>query len=149
MKGLIQLVSHANVVVDNQTIGSISRGVVALIGIEKTDNEQSAEKLINKILNYRIFADAADKTNLSLQDIQGGLLLVPQFTLVADTSKGMRPGFSRGMAPDKSRDLFNYLVSFAKHHHAYVAQGEFGAHMQVTLCNDGPMTFMLETQLST
>lgn len=145
MKGLIQLVSHANVVVENKTIGAIQRGILALIGIEKTDARQNAEKLINKILDYRIFADTAGKTNLSVRDIQGGLLLVPQFTLVAETTKGTRPGFSRGMAPEESKQLFGYLAQYAKQQYTQVATGEFGAYMQVTLCNDGPMTFMLET----
>ena len=143
MRVVIQLVTHGNVQVDGVIIGAIERGIVALIGIEKTDTEKDVEKLFNKIINYRIFPDSAGKTNLSLQDVQGGLLLVSQFTLVAETSKGLRPGFSRGMAPERGRELFEYFVEFAKRHYPFVASGEYGANMQVSLCNDGPMTFIL------
>jgi D-aminoacyl-tRNA deacylase len=143
MRVVIQLVTHGNVQVDGVIIGAIERGIVALIGIEKSDTEKDVEKLFNKIINYRIFPDSAGKTNLSLQDVQGGLLLVSQFTLVAETSKGSRPGFSRGMAPERGRELFEYFVEYAKSYYPFVASGEYGANMQVSLCNDGPMTFIL------
>lgn len=148
MIGLIQLVTQANVAIDNQIVGKIKRGIVALIGVEKTDDEKDAEKLFAKIINYRIFPDAAGKMNLSLADIQGGLLLVPQFTLVAETQTGTRPGFSRGMPPKEGEALFNYLLSHAKNNYAHIAAGQFGANMQVELCNDGPVTFILQTKKS-
>lgn len=144
MRGLIQLVTHANVIINGQITGKISRGIAALIGIEKTDTQIHAEKLIARILSYRIFPDKAGKMNLSLQDIQGGLLLIPQFTLVAETHKGTRPGFSTGMPPAEGKVLFTYLVDFAKKNYAFVETGEFGAYMQINLCNDGPVTFLLD-----
>lgn len=145
MISLIQLVSQAAVVVDKQQIGAINKGILALIGLEKDDNESAADKMLNKILNYRIFQDTAGKTNLSLIDIKGGLLLVPQFTLVADTGSGTRPGFSKGMPPQEGKILFEYLVNFAKNTYPHTQTGQFGAYMQVSLCNDGPMTFILNT----
>lgn len=146
MLGLIQLVSEASVSVDDKTIAKIDRGILALIGIEKQDTEQIADRLIERILNYRIFPDKDGKMNLSLNNIQGGLLLVPQFTLVAETNKGTRPGFSLGMPPKEGEKLFGYLVTAAQKVHSYVASGQFGAHMQVSLCNDGPVTFILQTK---
>lgn len=143
MISLIQLVTHANVDVDGASVGAIKQGILALIGIEKNDNETVADKMFDKIMNYRIFPDALGKTNLSLKDTNGGLLLVPQFTLVADTGKGLRPSFSSGMRPDEGERLFAFLVDHAKENYAHVASGKFGAHMKVTLCNDGPMTFLL------
>ena len=145
MIGLIQLVTHAAVEVDGNMIGSINQGILALIGLEKTDTEKEAAKLLDRMLNYRIFNDAQGKMNLSLQDVQGGLLLVPQFTLVAETNKGTRPGFSLGMPPTEAKNLFNHLVGYAQQQYAHVSSGEFGANMQVTLCNDGPVTFWLTT----
>lgn len=145
MIGLIQLVSHANVAVAGESIGKIERGILALIGIEKSDDAASARKLIDRMLDYRIFPDADGKTNLSLKIIDGGLLLVPQFTLVAETNKGTRPGFSKGMAPRESNELFDYLVEYAKQAHPHCETGQFGAHMQVSLCNDGPVTFILNS----
>ena len=144
MLSLIQLVTHADVKISGNSVGAIGQGILALIGIEKTDTEQEANKLLEKIINYRIFPDAQGKTNLSLKDIQGGLLLVPQFTLVADTQKGMRPGFSRGMPPTEGKKLFEYMINHAQKNYAHIAAGVFGAYMQITLCNDGPMTFMLQ-----
>lgn len=144
MQALIQRVTHADVQVANETIGAIQKGILALIGIEKTDTETHAEKLIDKIINYRIFPDADGKMNLSLKQIEGGLLLVPQFTLVAETDKGTRPGFSRGMPPEEGLMLFDYMLNHARRAFAaQVASGKFGANMQVNLCNDGPVTFML------
>lgn len=145
MIGLIQLVSRADVVVSGETIGKIERGILALIGIEKTDDAASARKLIDRILEYRIFPDADGKTNISLKTIDGGLLLVPQFTLVAETNKGTRPGFSKGMPPQDGSKLFDYLVEYAKQKHPHCATGQFGAYMQVSLCNDGPVTFILNS----
>lgn len=145
MLGLIQLVTHAQVMVTGQVIGQIEKGILALIGIEKTDTPQHAEKLLERILNYRIFPDAAGKMNLSLKNIEGGLLLVPQFTLVAETQKGTRPGFSTGMPPDEGKPLFSYLLQFARTKHTNTQSGEFGAYMQVNLCNDGPVTFLLKS----
>lgn len=144
MLGVIQLVTHADVRVDNIIISAINRGILALVGIEKTDTEIEAVKLFNKILNIRIFPDNKGKTNLSLNDIQGSLLLVPQFTLVADTAKGTRPGFSKGMDPEGGKRLFEYMVNYARNNYFSIGSGQFGANMQVNLCNDGPMTFMLK-----
>lgn len=144
MRSVIQLVTHAEVCVNEVVIAAIKRGIVALIGIEKTDTEKEIEKLFNKLIGYRIFPDAEGKTNLALKDIQGGLLLVPQFTLVADTSKGMRPGFSMGMEPERGKKLFEYFVNYARENYPHTASGHFGACMQVSLCNDGPMTFLLQ-----
>lgn len=144
MLSVIQLVTQADVRVENVVIGAIQKGIVALIGIEKTDSEKDAEKLFNKIVNYRIFPDLEGKMNLSLIDAQGGLLLVPQFTLVAETAKGTRPGFSTGMPPGEGKRLFEYFVEYAQKHELLVASGHFGAYMQVSLCNDGPVTFMLQ-----
>lgn len=145
MIALIQLVSHANVVVDNRKIGEIQRGILALIGLEKTDDIDKGKKLIDRILDYRIFPDEQGKTNLSLKSINGGLLLVPQFTLVAETNKGTRPGFSKGMPPEAGKQLFDVVVQYAKSVSGTIASGEFGAHMQVSLCNDGPVTYILQS----
>ena len=145
MLSVIQLVTHAAVSVDDVVIGSIQKGIMALVGIEKTDTEKETEKLFNKTINYRIFPDANGKMNLSLKDVRGELLLVPQFTLVAETAKGTRPGFSTGMPPEEGRQLFEYLIEHAKKQNdVSIASGCFGAYMQVNLCNDGPVTFMLQ-----
>ena len=147
MLGLIQLVSQANVKIDHQIVATIDRGIMALIGIEKSDTEQYAEKLLEKIINYRIFPDSDGKMNLSLKQIEGALLLVPQFTLVAETDKGTRPGFSRGMPPEEGARLFHYLLKHARSNYSNpISAGEFGAHMEVSLCNDGPVTFLLKTK---
>jgi D-tyrosyl-tRNA(Tyr) deacylase len=143
MHSVIQLVTHAEVRVNGSIVGAIQTGILALIGIEKTDSKKEVEKLFNKIINYRIFRDSEGKTNLSLKDIHGGLLLVPQFTLVAETAKGMRPGFSLGMPPEEGKRVFEYFVNYAKQNYPAIASGIFGEYMQVSLCNDGPMTFML------
>lgn len=145
MIGLIQRVTHAQVEVDQQVVGKIGNGILALIGIEKSDTEKQAEKLCDRMLNYRIFDDENGKMNVSLKEVSGGLLLVSQFTLVAETNKGTRPGFSTGMPPEEGKRLFEYLVNFAKQHYARAEAGIFGANMQVSLCNDGPVTFILNT----
>ncbi len=143
MIGLIQRVSRAEVTVSGRVTGRIGRGLLALVGIERDDDEAAAARLLERMLGYRVFPDADGKMNLSLTDVAGGLLLVSQFTLAADTSKGMRAGFSTAAAPERSRALFDHLVTLARARHADVATGEFGAHMQVSLNNDGPVTFWL------
>jgi len=148
MIGLIQRVSQAAVTVDNQTIGSIERGVLALIGVERYDDEDSADRLLEKILHYRIFSDAQNKMNLSLVDTTGGLLLVPQFTLAAQTNKGLRPSFTSAQEPAKAAGLFARLVVLAQARYDRVETGQFGADMQVQLINDGPVTFWLNCEPS-
>ena len=145
MIGLIQRVKHASVAVDGEVIGQIDQGLLALVGVQKHDDKASADKLLKRMLNYRVFADAEDKMNLSLSDIGGGLLLVSQFTLAADTQKGARPSFSSAASPDLGRELFDYVVNQARTQHPIVETGRFGADMQVSLLNDGPVTFWLET----
>jgi D-tyrosyl-tRNA(Tyr) deacylase len=144
MLALIQRVTEASVTVDEKIIGAIQHGILALIGIEKTDTEQHADKLLERIINYRIFDDIAGKMNLSLQNVSGELLLVSQFTLVADTKNGTRPGFSTAMSPAESKILFEYLITKAKTLQVPIATGQFGANMAVSLCNDGPVTFLLK-----
>ena len=144
MIALIQRVSEARVTVEQRTVGSIGRGILALIGVQRDDAPAQAERLLERVLGYRIFEDPAGRMNLSLTDIGGGLLLVPQFTLAADTHKGTRAGFSSAAPPEGARALFEHLVGLARGRHPEVATGEFGAHMQVALVNDGPVTFWLE-----
>ena len=144
MIALIQRVSHASVVVANNTVGEIDQGILALIGVEKKDGEEQLQRLLKKILNYRIFADEDDKMNLSVQDIKGGLLLVPQFTLAADTRKGNRPSFSSAATPAQAQQLFEQLVAEARNQYQYVSSGQFAADMKVSLLNDGPVTFWLQ-----
>ena len=145
MKGLIQRVKHASVMVEGQTVGEIQQGVLVLLGVEKHDDETTADKLLHKITNYRIFTDEVGKMNLSVQNIQGELLIVSPFTLAADTKKGMRPSFSSAATPVQAEALYNYFTERAKLLGIKVANGQFGADMQVTLNNDGPVTFMLES----
>ncbi|WP_341708521.1 D-aminoacyl-tRNA deacylase [Halopseudomonas sp.] len=144
MKGLLQRVRQARVEVDSEIVGAIDQGLLVLVGIEPQDTEASADKLLKRLLEYRVFTDADGRMNDSLTDVQGGLLLVSQFTLAADTRKGRRPGFSTAAPPDRAEALFNYLVTQACALHPQVATGRFGADMQVHLVNDGPVTFMLE-----
>lgn len=144
MIGLLQRVSEAEVRVEGQTIAAIGRGLLVFIGVECGDGEAQAERLLERLLGYRVFPDRDDKMNLSVSDIAGGLLLVPQFTLPADTKKGMRPSFSSAAAPDEGRRLFDYLVQRAQRSPIKVACGRFGANMQVALVNDGPVTFWLQ-----
>jgi D-tyrosyl-tRNA(Tyr) deacylase len=131
--------------VGEQQVGAIGRGVLALIGVRAGDEEADAERLLERLLSYRIFPDAAGRMNLSLREVSGGLLLVPQFTLAADTKKGTRAGFSTAAAPEVAQALFALLVERARSAYAPVSGGVFGAHMQVSLVNDGPVTFWLET----
>jgi D-tyrosyl-tRNA(Tyr) deacylase len=145
MIGLLQRVAHAEVRVGDKSIGAIGLGLMVLVGVRPEDDEASAARLAKRLLQYRVFPDAAGKMNLSLTQIQGELLLVPQFTLAADTAKGLRPGFSTAAAPELGRRLFDVLVNAARAAHGRVATGEFGAHMQVSLTNDGPVTIWLES----
>lgn len=144
MKGLIQRVRGARVEVAGEVIGAIDQGLLVLVGVERQDSEASVTRLLHKLLNYRVFADAEGKMNLSLQDVGGGLLLVSQFTLAADTRSGLRPSFSSAAPPDQGAALFERLVAEARLQHPEVACGRFGADMQVHLVNDGPVTFLLE-----
>ncbi|MCT2529544.1 D-aminoacyl-tRNA deacylase [SAR92 clade bacterium H921] len=146
MLGLIQRVSSASVTINNQVNGEIDQGILLLLGIQKEDNQSKADQLLKKVLSYRIFSDADGKMNLSASDIGGGLLVVSQFTLAANTSKGLRPGFSNAAPPDHAKALYDYFLAQAKSSHcAAVESGIFGADMQVNLCNDGPVTVMLST----
>jgi D-tyrosyl-tRNA(Tyr) deacylase len=140
---LLQRVTGARVVVDGRTVGEVGSGVLALVCAERGDTEASAARLVERVLSFRLFEDAAGKMNLSLADTRGGLLLVPQFTLAADTRSGNRPSFTPAADPALGRRLFDYAVARARAAHAPVATGEFGAHMQVSLVNDGPVTFWL------
>ncbi len=144
MIALIQRVKHASVSVDEKIIGEIKQGLLVLVGVEKEDDNAKAKRLVERVLNYRIFADEQDKMNLSVKDIDAGVLWVSQFTLVADTKKGCRPGFSRGAAPELGKQLFEQVLTCAKQLHTNNAAGQFGADMQVALVNDGPVTFWLE-----
>ncbi len=143
MIGLLQRVSSASVEVDTKTAGSIGKGLLVLVGVERGDSQAQADRLLERLLGYRVFEDEGGKMNLSLRDVRGGLLLVPQFTLAADTGKGMRPSFSPAAAPKEGQQLFEYLLGRAREHHAPVASGIFGASMRVTLVNEGPVTFWL------
>ncbi len=145
MIGLLQRVSEARVTVDGNEIAAIDRGLLVLVGVQRDDGEAQAERLLERLLGYRVFPDEAGRMNRSLADIGGGLLLVPQFTLAADTRKGTRPGFSRAAEPEQGRRLFDHLCRLAEARHRPFGQGEFGADMQVALVNDGPVTFWLET----
>ncbi|MGH8300866.1 MAG: D-aminoacyl-tRNA deacylase [Steroidobacteraceae bacterium] len=145
MIGLIQRVSRACVSVGSRRVGEIGRGTLALVGVRRGDDRAAADRLLERLLSYRIFPDAQGKMNLSLRAAGGGLLLVPQFTLAADTHQGTRAGFSTAAAPDTARELFAYLIERAMGAHSPVAAGEFGATMEVELVNDGPVTFWLET----
>lgn len=144
MKALLQRVTQARVEVGGEVVGSIDQGLLVLVGIEPQDDGATADKLLQRLLKYRVFNDADGRMNCSVQDVQGGLLLVSQFTLAADTRKGLRPGFSTAATPAAAEQLFAYLLAQARHAHADVASGRFGADMQVHLINDGPVTFLLE-----
>jgi D-tyrosyl-tRNA(Tyr) deacylase len=144
MIALLQRVSEGRVSVDGRTVGEIGSGLVVLLGVVKNDDIAAAERLLERVLNYRVFADRAGKMNLSLREVSGGLLLVPQFTLAADTQGGNRPGFSRAAAPHEAEALYDYLLERARALHSPVAGGSFGAYMSVSLVNDGPVTFWLE-----
>ena len=146
MLGLIQRVSSASVSVENTVVGTIDQGLLLLLGIEKTDLKTAADKLLQKIVNYRVFADSEGKMNLSLRDIGGELLVVSQFTLAADTNKGLRPSFSAAASPEQAEALYDYfLTQAATALNTQIQSGRFGADMQVMLHNDGPVTFMLRS----
>ncbi|MDE0154423.1 MAG: D-aminoacyl-tRNA deacylase [Gammaproteobacteria bacterium] len=144
MIGLVQRVTEARVEVDNRTVAQIDRGILALIGVEKQDESATAQRLAQRIIQYRIFPDLEGKMNLSLQDTGGELLLVPQFTLPADTRKGNRPSFSSAAPPETGQRLFLELADCAREAQITVKTGVFGANMQVSLTNDGPVTFWLQ-----
>lgn len=145
MLTIIQRVTEAQVVVNNITLGKIDQGIMALVAIEKEDSEKDAKRLLERILNYRIFADENDKMNLSLCDIKGGLLVIPQFTLAANTQSGNRPSFSTAASPEKGQVLFQHFCDLASKIYPATGFGQFGADMKVSLTNDGPVTFTLKT----
>ncbi len=145
MIGLLQRVSEARVQVGEDLIAAIGRGLLVLVGVEKSDDEPRVDRLLERLLGYRVFPDSAGRMNLSLQDIGGGLLLVPQFTLAADTKKGTRASFTAAASPVEGERLFAYLVARARRLHLEVQTGRFGADMQVALVNDGPVTFWLQS----
>ncbi len=144
MIALIQRVSRANVEVDENIIGEINKGILLLLGVEKNDTNRNAEDLLHKVINYRIFPDSNGKMNLSLLDIGGELLIVPQFTLPASTKKGMRPSFASAATPDVAKQLYQFFIEHSKNKINIVSTGKFGADMQVSLTNDGPVTFWLQ-----
>ena len=144
MIGLLQRVSAARVAVAGETVGEIGTGLLVLVGVERGDTPAQADRLLDRLLGYRVFEDERGRMNRSLADTGGGLLLVPQFTLAADTRKGMRPSFTPAAPPEEGRRLFAYLLAEARVAHPHVAAGLFGADMQVHLVNDGPVTFLLQ-----
>ncbi|WP_323149288.1 D-aminoacyl-tRNA deacylase [Pseudomonas oryzihabitans] len=143
MKALLQRVTRASVEVEGDTIGAIGPGLLVFVGIEPEDDEAACGRMLKRLLEYRVFADSEQRMNLSLQDVEGGLLLVSQFTLAADTRSGRRPSFSTAAPPAQGEQLFNHLVALARDLHPAVQTGRFGADMQVSLVNDGPVTFLL------
>jgi len=145
MKALIQRVRQARVEVAGEVVGAIDQGLLVLVGVEREDDRARADKLLYKLLRYRVFGDEQGRMNRSLTDIGGGLLLVSQFTLAADTGSGLRPSFSSAAPPQLGEELYDYLLAQAQHQHSPVASGRFGADMQVYLLNDGPVTFLLES----
>jgi D-tyrosyl-tRNA(Tyr) deacylase len=144
MKALLQRVSEAQVVVEGEVVGSIEQGLMVLLGVQREDDEAKAQRLLERLVGYRVFADEDGKMNCSLEDIGGSLLVVSQFTLAADTRKGRRPGFSTAAEPARAEALYAYFVAAAKQRGLTVATGQFGADMKVSLTNDGPVTFLLE-----
>ena len=144
MRGLIQRVSQASVEVGGDAVGSIDQGILLLLGIEASDTAEQSQKLINKVLNYRIFPDESGRMNLSVKDLKGRVLVVSQFTLVADTRKGLRPGFSSAAKPDYAERVYKEFVEQMCSQHSQVETGIFAADMKVSLCNDGPVTFLLD-----
>lgn len=144
MLGLIQRVTSASVQVDGQDVGRIDQGLLLLLGVQKDDNEATVSRMLDKVLAYRVFPDEQGHMNLSLTDVAGGLLVVSQFTLAADTKKGLRPSFSKAALPNVAEPLYDHFVSLAREQHAVVECGRFGADMKVHLVNDGPVTFLLE-----
>lgn len=145
MKFVIQRVRHASVTVDGNVLGKIGKGFMVLIGVSETDNETIADKMVQKLINLRIFEDENGKTNLALKDVNGELLLISQFTLYADCKKGNRPSFVKAGSPDKANTLYQYIIGKCKEEIAVVEEGEFGADMKVELLNDGPFTVILDS----
>jgi D-tyrosyl-tRNA(Tyr) deacylase len=146
MIGLLQRVSQAQVVVEDRTVGGIDKGLMVLVCAERGDTTAQADRLLERLLNYRVFPDAEERMNLSLREVGGGLLLVPQFTLAADTRKGNRPSFTPAAEPEQGRRLFDHMLGRARQIHAQVESGEFGADMKVSLTNDGPVTIWLQVE---
>ena len=146
MKFVIQRVQHASVTVENEVIGKIGRGYMVLIGVSDTDDEAIADKMVDKMIKLRINEDAEGKTNLSLADVDGGLLLISQFTLYANCKKGNRPSFVEAGAPDRANELYEYIIARCKERVPVVEKGSFGAHMAVELVNDGPFTIVLDSE---
>lgn len=146
MIALLQRVTHAKVEVGGAVVGAIDKGLMVLVCAEREDTEQDAQQLLSKLLTYRVFSDEAGKMNRSVKDVAGGLLLVPQFTLAADTQSGTRPSFTPAAPPALGKQLFDYFVAQARLQHPQVETGQFGADMQVSLTNDGPVTFWLQTK---
>ena len=144
MIGLLQRVTSASVAAEGREIARIGPGLLVLIAVERDDSPVEAGRLLDRLLNYRVFADAEDRMNLSVMDVNGGLLLVPQFTLAADTKNGLRPGFSMAAPPEEGKRLFGELLALARQRFPAVQAGQFGAHMQVSLVNDGPVTFWIQ-----
>jgi D-tyrosyl-tRNA(Tyr) deacylase len=144
VKALLQRVSRASVAVDSRCVGSIEQGLLVFLGLDKGDDRAAADRMVDKLLQYRVFSDDVQRMNRSVVDIRGAVLLISQFTLSADTRKGLRPSFSSALPPEESEPLYNYLLSRLQQRHPRVASGVFGADMQVSLVNDGPVTFLLE-----
>lgn len=144
MKALIQRVTEASVHIDNKLVGSIGQGLLVLLGVEKNDDHAAVEKMAKKLLAYRVFADEQGKMNCSVSDIGGGVLVVSQFTLAAETKKGLRPGFSLAAEPEKAKRLYEDMLEQLKESGLSIQAGQFAADMQVSLINDGPVTFLLE-----
>jgi D-tyrosyl-tRNA(Tyr) deacylase len=145
VKALLQRVSSASVTVAGECVGEIGEGLLVLLGLDRGDDRAGAVRMLERILAYRVFADSAGRMNRSVTDINGGVLLVSQFTLSADTGRGLRPGFSGAMAPEEARPLYDFMLAELQRRHTPVAAGLFGADMQVSLTNDGPVTFLLES----
>ena len=146
MIGLLQRVTEATVAIDGRETTRIGPGLLVLVAVERDDTTAEGERLLDRLLNYRMFADAEGRMNLSVTDTGGGLLLVPQFTLAADTKKGLRPGFSTAAPPEEGRRLFEAFLGLARQRSPGVQAGQFGAHMRVSLVNDGPVTFWIQAQ---
>lgn len=145
MIALLQRVTQAKVVVNGDVVGEVGHGLLVLLGVERADDEAKADRLLQRLLSYRVFEDHAGKMNLSLQQIEGELLVIPQFTLPADTRKGTRPSFTPAAPPDEGERLYNYFIRQARQYHPAIETGQFGADMQVSLTNSGPVTFWLQT----
>jgi D-tyrosyl-tRNA(Tyr) deacylase len=143
MKSLLQRVSRATVTVNAETVGEIEHGLLVFLGLDRDDDRAGADRMVDKLLAYRVFADSEGRMNASVVDVHGGVLLVSQFTLSADTRTGLRPGFSSAMPPSEAEQLYDYTLAQLRRHHPLVASGVFGADMQVSLVNDGPVTFLL------